>query len=1632
MKKLKKIISIFLVITNLFLNIRITNVSALEKKQEFSSKDVESIIVENNVLSVTMKNADKLTDIQYALVSSKEEIPKYQEEPQFVVEENKEYVLYVKTLDNEPIELNVDTIAPVHENLDLQYIEYDNNNRMYEKASVLFNVSEDTCKYKVLNLSGEKIDEKDINSSSLEVQLVFESNDKYKIELIDEFNNSSSFQIDILGIKEKLPEIETNIIPVDGVKNDNEYWAKSFNVEINLKEDKENQFSKEDYCYSLVKDGEENSFTDENNFNVCQNATYNCQIKNKKSGIILFKPVNIEINTIDYTPPEFEEKSYEFDVDNNSLTVYANDDGAGISKYILSYYNDENERIEIESKDGIFEFDTLPEKVFTIKVYDQLDNNKKITIDREKPVISNIDLTYCNSVVNSAGEEYGTGVEVKIEAYDQKLDSILSYAYSKKDKDIDINNLKFVEENTFCFDEKGIYYFYVKDESNNIRKSEEVIINVDNDAPVINTHKAINKFEEYGRYSNERSGFDIFVEASDSGVGIEDFAIYKEGSEPIFERDINNGYFNKTVYENGIYYIEVKDKLGNVVKSEKIEINDIDNLEPVVEEAVLTTEKGKIYSDELGTYTNSNIIVTVVIKDGENKFSAVSGIEEHPILKIKFLENGKEESRDYQGKKEDQNSDNYIFEIDEKDTNFTMSLIVSDNVENITQIENLEYKCNDKQLDLPILIDDKEPAISKLEVSKNDSSKIIEYNNKMWFCEDVIIDYGISDLVENIDNSGIKELIININGIKYVKNTYLDKKIDDIVDTIDTAKLSEYYKEDSGELLIQIIVIDKAGNDTEKTLTLYRDFMVPEVETVTIKEEKGKLFFFEPGKFYCSNDDVDIIVKLNDIYDFNSSSGINADKTFLNIVVDNEIIQRVLPYEIDQDKEIYTFKIDLTNKFFNAYIQTEDNLGQKISENNLGQKIIEANEKEFKNLIIDNKNPVISSLKIDGSTKIIDHKEWVNQNVTISYLVSDIDEVRDSSGLSSIDVEVNGKIINELCYNLSKSKNDKIDVKFNTDILQSEDNGRIAIKIIAKDNAGNMSQIERVIYRDLDAPVLEAEYDNYNADNTFTDFYKENRVLTLKINEMNFDSELINVVVRKNGILDRLRLQWQLVSGNSGSINAVYQTKMIFNEDADYEVFVDGKDMMDFNINRSYSDKFVLDKTKPTINISYDNNNAKNNNYFNQPRIATITIDEHNFDSSRINIIGTAVDDGIIKSFPVVSNWTKNNDKNIAIIKYDQDALYSFDIEYIDKAGNKMDDYNKEEFYIDKTAPELIISGVEANSANSGEVIPTVFAKDTNYDINELSINLIGDHRGAVEIDGTRSSQLNGEVFVFNDMKHDKENDDVYTIQAFLNDKAGNKSETNIMYSINRFGSTYVFSDTLSKIINKHYNKKGQNIIFDELNVNQLVESSVKLSINGQIKELKEGIDYTFIQNRESAWYRYTYNLKSSLFEKDGVYRIITTSKDTAGNINENIFEEKKAGINFVIDKTAPTIAVHNLKSNAIYNETIKKVELSIEDNLMLDKIEVLLNDKAINVEKIDDSNLIISIPEDNSVQNLKIIASDKTGNKSIKEINDFTISSNFFVRWYLNKPLFFGSLAIFILLISMMIFVYLRKNRTE
>ncbi len=627
MKNIKKFLVIMLVVTNIFFSTGFINV--IKQETDLEIGDIEpKVSIEDNRLIVTI--GEEIKDVEYALVlkDSEDEI-NYQEANEFDVEKGKDYILFVKIADNDPIQLEVDTISPKLDNLKIKYDRYNEEKRYYEYVNVSFNISDDTCKYEVLNSLDKRIIESNITSNRVSFNL--ETNDNYIIKIFDKFNNTSSVDINISGIKQSIPEIACNIEPVGNSYSENSsVWAKEFRITLNCD-------NSEDYAFSLVKKDSPDFFNEEEkSFTITENGTYIYKIINKKSGVMSISE-ELVIDKIDNEIPQFDKDNpFTFSEDRNTITINASDDGCGIGHYELTYIDDNGENKSIISDVNVF--NDVPRKEFKIKVVDHLNNESELIIDNERPIISEINLNYLESVTNSENKEYGKSAKVAVNASDKQGDKLV-YAWYEEDNIVDDpNDLTFVEDNIFEFESNGLYYFFVKDTNGNISEAKELNINnIDKVVPEINGIEIINNYKENEKYSNATVGFTIKVKASDAGVGDMSFAIYKEGETPIYTNiKGEESEFGKTVTENGIYHIAVIDALGNATTKD-VEINYIDDHKPTVKDAVLETDG--VYFDKFGTYTNSNITISIPITDDVTDLSAVSindasGIKD-AILEIK-------------------------------------------------------------------------------------------------------------------------------------------------------------------------------------------------------------------------------------------------------------------------------------------------------------------------------------------------------------------------------------------------------------------------------------------------------------------------------------------------------------------------------------------------------------------------------------------------------------------------------------------------------------------------------------------------------------------------------------------------------------------------------------------------------------------------------------------------------------------------------------------------------------------------------------------------------------------------------------------------------------------------------------
>lgn len=614
--------------------------------------------------------------------------------------------------------------------------------------------------------------------------------------------------------------------------------------------------------------------------------------------------------------------------------------------------------------------------------------------------------------------------------------------------------------------------------------------------------------------------------------------------------------------------------------------------------------------------------------------------------------------------------------------------------------------------------------------------------------------------------------------------------------------------------------------------------------------------------------------------------------------------------------------------------------------------------------------------------------------------------------------------------------------------------GDYTFEIACTDQAGNVCNTVNYVGKNPNAftidktkPVINVSYNNNSADSG--KYFKDNRTATVTITERNFDPSRVKVAITNtHGVVPTISA-FTKTAGDGNGDNTTWTATIPYTADGDYTFAISCTDQAG-NIseeagygNSVQPTKFTIDKTKPTVAVSYDNNSAQNGNYYKASRTATIVIKEHNFSAERVNVSIKATNDGASRAVPNVSAWRSEGDTHVATISYVNDAKYTFDIDYTDLAGNKTSDFKEQTFYVDKTKPTLEFRGVEENKPYPDVIQPVVALMDTNFDMNRVTIRLSGANRKNVELLGSYANVHNGRQFVFADFAHEQEIDDIYTLSASLTDKAGNTTEKTITFSVNRFGSVYSLSESASKL-NGTYVKEPQDVVFTETNANAVKNVKMTLFKNDQTIVLEEGKDYSVsLVGGGNTWYQYTYTVFADVFKDDGVYKLTVHSEDAAGNVAENTLDTKKTAINFGVDSTKPTITVANLDNDKTYAVESLNVVLSANDNLMLHNIEVFLDDyntayRSWGEEEIagilaKNSGFSFDVSgESTKAHKVKIVCTDAAGNVTVEEITNFYVTTDMFVRYFNNKPLFFGSIGGVVAAAGLIVFLIVKKRKKD
>lgn len=627
----------------------------------------------------------------------------------------------------------------------------------------------------------------------------------------------------------------------------------------------------------------------------------------------------------------------------------------------------------------------------------------------------------------------------------------------------------------------------------------------------------------------------------------------------------------------------------------------------------------------------------------------------------------------------------------------------------------------------------------------------------------------------------------------------------------------------------------------------------------------------------------------------------------------------------------------------------------------------------------------------------------------------------------------------------------------------------VVIEVYVEDNARNFCEADTSIKIDRTDPVIEVSYDNNSADSSR--YFNRGRRATIVVMERNFDPDDICLdITNTDGVIPSLS-SWTRSGGTGNGDDTRWTATLDYAAEGDYTFDVQYTDLAGNTSpgpeygNSAAPTEFTIDKTLPAISVSYGNNNAGNGRYFAAPRTATIVVTEHNFDVSRVVFTQTASLEGRPVSVPPVS-WSSNGDVHTATITYNNDGDYAFDVTMMDMAGNESGeaDYGRSvaarDFVIDQTIEKPVISGVENGNAYTGDVIPVIFFRDTNYASYEIT--LLRTRMGEKDIDVTdqfidvMAEQHQGGTGTYDTFDRVVENDGIYTLTVWIVDMAGNEATETVTFTINRFGSVYEYGDYLVSLIRdggQYITEKGnhdaavtEDLIITEYSAGRLLEGSVDILItrDGEAMDAGYTTDPVIINAEttvgDSGWYEYEYTIDASNFAEDGVYRIALVSRYTTADsgINESTSVPENstdtAGnpvidtMSFTVDTTPPEIRnISNLEEEIINAQSVD-VGYTIVDVGGLVSVEVMVNGDSVTditefgegVYNYSDS---FTISERSDAQAVRLVAIDRAGNVTDTGAEDFstdglydfhdtvTVSTNFFVRWYANKPLFWGTI---------------------
>ena len=344
-------------------------------------------------------------------------------------------------------------------------------------------------------------------------------------------------------------------------------------------------------------------------------------------------------------------------------------------------------------------------------------------------------------------------------------------------------------------------------------------------------------------------------------------------------------------------------------------------------------------------------------------------------------------------------------------------------------------------------------------------------------------------------------------------------------------------------------------------------------------------------------------------------------------------------------------------------------------------------------------------------------------------------EVPDSPLYSGTAISVNGKLDEDWAE--SEERADGNSTHAFTKRFGGE--GRYAFDVrvaMPWDSDADLSSCSAVLCVDRTAPRVEVEFDGDVPSGEVDGLpcFNRGRTATVKVREANFEAKLMDIKTPGGHIG-----AWQ--EREPG----LHEARVEFLDDGVCRLQVTASDPAG-NASSPYdSGEFVMDLTSPRLHVDFEGPQeagyVDGTAFFNGGRVATIAIEEENYDPDLVRI----ETNGNV-------SWDGDNPKSARVV-FECDDMYYLRISVQDMAGNVADPYDSGTFVVDTRPPRIsvVFSGAEQAGEQDGTGFfagsrqASIFVEDEHLDPASVQITTSGSVEGRDDASGTATVRFSEE-----------------------------------------------------------------------------------------------------------------------------------------------------------------------------------------------------------------------------------------------------------------------------------------------